>query len=166
MPTIESARLAYVRFKKLPVGHVFIIFRYTDGQEVAVSPEAATAERDTFSLMRGFFKTYRLRYFIREPNAFIRQYLEHGRRVTEHLLDLTQDQLQLLREKMQERTSALETNPEWYHTVFNSCVTSITDHLDDVTGRKRILPSVLFIFAPSRLARLQKTRAPHGASKQ
>ena len=37
---IESARLAYVPFRYLPYGHVFIIFRTNSGNEVVISPEA------------------------------------------------------------------------------------------------------------------------------
>ena len=152
--SIESARLAYVRFKKFPAGHVFIIFRFATGKEVAISPEADVKPGMTFSLLRGFLKTYRLRYFTREPQPFIEEYLRNGRQVKETLLSLSPHELERLYNLMRERGAALEANPEWYHTLFNSCATSVIDHLDTIRGKRHLLPGFLFMAVPSSLGRM------------
>ncbi len=151
---IESARLAYVRFKKFPAGHVFIIFRFATGEEVAISPEADVKPGMTFSLLRGFGKTYRLRYFTRAPQPFIEEYVRNGREVKETPLNLSSHELERLYRLMRERAAALEANPEWYHTLCNSCATSVIDHLDEIRGRQHPLPGFLYMAVPSSLGRL------------
>lgn len=153
MQDVESVQVAYVRFKKLPVGHVFFIFRRADGQEVALSAEARP-DSGSFSLLRGFFKAYRLRYYQWDPAALAKKYIEQGRHVIARTLNLTSEERAQLYKNVLERGRELEERSEWYHPVSNSCVNSVVDHLDKIRGRKRHLPAVLLIFMPHRLFQL------------
>lgn len=150
----ERARLAYVRFKKLPVGHIFLIFQDKAGNEIAFSPEAVLRDGVAFSLLRGFFRQYRLRYYDRDPKSLIQEYLENGRQVVECPLDFTPQELAQLYARVRSRATKLEHEPEWYHPICNSCVNNVINLLDDVWGKRRFLPKVLFIFAPTHLGQL------------
>ena len=134
---IDSARLAYVPFKTLPAGHVFIIFRKNTGEEIAISPEPDLKLGMSFSLLRGLRKTYSLRYLVQHPNHFSERYQSEGREVHEYPVNLSGIQLRQLYEKMLARAELLESRSEWYHTLFNSCVTNMIRHIDEIQSKKR-----------------------------
>jgi hypothetical protein len=133
---IVSARLAYAPFKRKPAGHVFVIFRTSVDSEIVISPEADVAIDDKFSLLKGMTKTYPLRYQISTPGQFLQQYKNEGRRVYEYPLDFTNKQLSNIYADMLTRARVLEERSEWYHTIFNSCITNLVRHIDDVQSMK------------------------------
>ena len=149
---VESARLAYAPFKNVPAGHVYVVFRLRSGEEVAVSPEADVQEGEQFSLVRGMKKTYRLRYFIRPAKDMAQRLHADGREVREYPLNLSSEQVSQLYKRMSTRSIFLESTFRWYNTLFNSCVTSITNHLNDVcTGRT--LSKLSLVLLPQRFSK-------------
>ena len=152
---IECARLAYVPFKRMPAGHMFIIFRFKSGEEIAISPEADLKLGMSFSLIRGLRKTYPLRYLVQRPSLFLERYRIEGRKVREYPLDLSDQQLRELYQRILIRTKMLEKQTEWYHTLFNSCITNMIRHIDEVKTKKRTwLSYALLIFVPIHVSKL------------
>jgi hypothetical protein len=148
---VESATLAYAPFKNVPVGHVYIVFRLRSGDEVAISPEAAVDEGDTFSLMRGLGRTYRLRYFSMPAQTMAKKLADAGREAHTYALDLPPNELSDLYASMRARAEALEGTFEWYNTAFNSCITNVTAHLGTV--RHKRLSGVTLLVSPERYCR-------------
>ena len=134
---IESARFVYAPFKRLPSGHVFIVFKCASGTEIAISPEAYVKQGMTFSLLRGLRKTYPLRYLIEPYQVVLQRYEYEGRPVKEYSLRLSSSQLQELYTRMIQRAEILDHESEWYHTFFNSCITNMLRHFDEVRERRR-----------------------------
>ena len=134
---LENARLVYVPFKRIPAGHMFIIFTFTSGEEIAVSPEADLKEDLKFSLLRGMGKTYPLCYRVQHPSIFFDRYRLEGRRAEEYMLRLSTQQLKKLYAAMMTRAHELRQEQEWYHTLVNSCVTNTMNHLDDIQAVRR-----------------------------
>lgn len=151
---LHSAKIVYVRFKKFPAGHLFLIFRFADGQEMVMSPQGRTAPDEDFSLFRGLFKSYPLFYVFQEPESFMEKYRQRGRKVEASPLSLTRDELVHLYQHLHTRAVELQQKTEWYHTLFNSCVTEIVHALDDIRGRRRFLPVFLLMVNPKSLFRL------------
>lgn len=152
---IESARLAYVPFKRMPAGHVFIVFRLHSGEEMAISPEADLKLGMSFSLVRGLRKTYPLRYLVQPPEKFLERYRLEDRNVREYPLNLSTQQLKVLYQKMLDRANSLERQNEWYHTLFNSCVTNMIRHIDEIKAQKRSWLSYgRLILAPIQVSNL------------
>jgi len=153
MIEVKSARLVYAAFKRLPAGHVFVIFQLSSGEDVAISPEADVRPGVTFSLTKGLRKTYSLRYAVERSEDFLEQYELEGRRVREYPLDLSGEQLTNLYIKMLARAEILSNHPEWYHTLFNSCVTNVMNHIDEIKMSERnALRRMLPVLMPRLLA--------------
>ena len=105
---VENARLVYVPFKRLPAGHVFVVFKAYNGEEIAISPEADLKAGMSFSLLRGLRKTYPLRYLVQHPDKFLERYCLEGRNAQEYPLDLSNQQLRTLYQKMLDRADSLK----------------------------------------------------------
>lgn len=149
--SIRSAYIAYVPFRDKPFGHVLIIFVSVGGERIAISPEADVS-MESFSLLRGLTRSYRLRYIIEPWDSHMQRYQKAGRVAEEYALSLSRTQLEALYTAILSRAEMLEKQTEWYHTLFNSCVTNIMDHLDQARSFKRSNLSKVFIAAaPSRL---------------
>jgi len=151
---VESARLAYAPFRKFPNGHVFIVFRFINGEEIGISPEADLKPGMTYSPLRGMRKTYQLRYVAMPLSSFLYRYAQAGRHVREYPLDLPSEDLKKLYTKMIDRTAVLEQRFEWYHTLFNSCVSNVTQHLEDIQGKRSIFVKVILAIMPAHLRRI------------
>jgi hypothetical protein len=146
---IQSARLAYAPFRRIPSGHIFIVFKFENGEEVAISPEADVKQGAPFSLLKGLRKTYSLRYVVNSPGLFFEQYRREGRIIHEYPLEFSNAEIEGLYGKMLQRAARLEERSEWYHTLFNSCITNTARHIDDVKAvRRSWLQQVLIAFAP------------------
>lgn len=152
---IESARLAYVPFKRFPAGHVFIIFCLSSGEEIVISPEADLGPETSFSLMRGLGKSYPLQYQVQQASVFLDKYRLEGRNVKEQRINLNSQQLNHLYQAMLVRADLLQKQTEWYHTLFNSCVTNLMVHLEKARGRRFLLMRFVLPLCPVLLTTAQ-----------
>lgn len=115
------------------LAHTFLTFGFTDGRHVAISAEIRKQSGDRFSPLRGIFKQFELMYVIADERDLI------GLRanVREHPVRLypcvaTKDQARALFVAMLGRANALAKQPEFYHSVRNTCTSNITWHLEQL----------------------------------
>lgn len=128
---IEEVRLLYAPFNNFVSGHVCLVFKFVDGKEVVVSPEAKTRR---FRFVLGFLLFYRMHYRVLEYGTYQSQLAQKKRSSKEIRLPLSNKQMTHLYEHMHERATKLSTRSEIYHVFFNSCVTNTFMHLKQVTN--------------------------------
>jgi hypothetical protein len=82
----------------------------------------------------------------------MQRYRKAGRVAEEYALNLPKPQLEALYAAMLSRAETLEKQAEWYHTLFNSCVTNTIRHIDEIRAEKRSWLSYGgLILAPQRI---------------
>jgi len=115
--------------------HTFVSFEFNSGDFLAISIEARKTKNQTYSIMKGMFKTYPLVYIaaderdvvllranIRKDNVYIYPVkLEKPENAKILLID------------MLETMNNLAVKPKWYNTMFSSCTSSIAKHVNKLS---------------------------------
>jgi len=141
---IKEVRLLYVPFKYFVSGHVSFVFKLINGEEIVISPEAKT---DKFILLLGFTPFYRLHYRIDTFSKFYAEIAQKNRRIHDTKLALDSSEANLLYRHVIDRMNELQEGHVKYHTLFNSCITNVQNHLDQVKPSKI---RFLSLFSPVR----------------
>lgn len=123
---IKEVSLLYAPFRHFVSGHVCLIFKLSDGNEVVLSPEAQTGR---FIPLLGFMPFYKLKYSKLEYSEYIKKYQQTSRIFHSTKLDIEPESALSLYEEMTKRMSCLEEKSEIYHILFNSCITNTFRHL-------------------------------------
>lgn len=151
---IQEIRLFYSPFKYFIAGHVCLIFKMADGREIIISPQAET---ESFSILRGFLRQYRLVYLIQEYAEYKKQLTGIRRRPREVTLKISDTCANKIFNEMQQRALHLNTTKVTYHVIFNSCITNTMAHLRIAKSyRKTIFEFLIYInplFIPSAIMR-------------
>ncbi len=160
---ITEVRLLYAPFRHFVSGHVCLIFKFVDGKEIVISPEAQT---ERFIPLLGFIPFYKLKYSKLEYSEYIQKYKRSSRIFHSTLLEIESESALKLYEEMTERMSKLEENRELYHILVNSCITNTFRHLKqsakfDLT----LVQRVKLHFKPHVLAEIIEMKTPTKAYK-
>lgn len=148
---VEEVRLLYAPFKNFISGHVCLVFKLQDGQEVVISPEARA---DRFIPLLGFLPFYQLKYTHLKYADYITKYESVSGSFHSTSLNIPTDTARLIYEEMLSRVNDLEFKQETYHILLNSCITNTFSHLKTALQFDiSIFQSVLLLFKPELIAK-------------
>jgi len=138
--------------------HTFVTFGFTDGEYIAISIEARFEKNETYSPIKGLFKKYELWYLWATETDVIRFRTNIlNASVQLYPINTTQQTMQDIFVEFAKYTKNLENKPEFYHTLTNTCTSSLAQRIDAVLPNRlgftiaRVLPG----FSDARLYQLQ-----------
>jgi hypothetical protein len=119
------------------IGHILISFGYRerDGARayLAVSVEIRRERGEAFSALAGLYKRYELMYVVGDERDLIRLRADHRHdECFLYPLRATPQQAKALFQDMLARAEQLASEPEFYHTLFNTCTTHVVDHVNHI----------------------------------
>jgi hypothetical protein len=146
---IKEVRLLYAPFRYFVSGHVCLAFKFVDGGDIVISPEAYTKR---FVPLLGFLPYYQLHYTQIKFDEYIEKYQKSSRRFHSIKLDIADHQALKLYENMITRVDDLDKRREPYHILFNSCITNTYKHLSQISDFKLGIKLICIPFRPALLA--------------
>lgn len=129
--------------------HTFLSFGFANGEYLAVSVEIRKERGESFSPLRGLFRSYEITYVLGDERDLIglRANIRKDA-VYLYRINATPVQIKTLLRAMLARAEALRTEPEFYNTLTNSCTSNIVDHVNAIWpgripwGYRVILPAL------------------------
>ena len=116
------------------IAHTLVSFGFDDGQFLVVSVEARLERRQSYSPLRGMFRSYELIFVIGDERDIIRLRTNIRReRVYLHRVRMPRQEVRQLLVDYLARAAELEERPEWYNSVTSNCTTNLFYH-----GRHRV----------------------------
>ena len=119
------------------MAHAFVTFgiqREDSMEYIAISVEIRKEVDETYSPFWGLLKQYELAYVIATETDVIQLRTTHrDEPVYLYPMDVTKDSAQALLTSMLEQAHRLETTPEFYNTVTNSCMSNLAKHVNNVS---------------------------------
>lgn len=113
--------------------HTFLSFEFTGDRFLSVSVEIRKEKGEKFSALKGMLRRYELMYVIGSEEDLIALRSNYRKDdVYLYPLLIGQPAAAELFLSMMERAQALQENPEFYHTVTNTCMTNIVSHINAV----------------------------------
>lgn len=151
---LESAWFVVEPFEGTPsAAHTFLSFGFKGGQYVAISVEVRKEKGESYSPFKALFKQYELMYVIGDEHDLIKLRSNY-RNDTVYLYPI-RTSVNARRDLFLDMVTAanrLAENPEFYHTLWNTCTTRIVDHVDKLFPGK--VPFSFKILFPARADRL------------
>lgn len=129
--------------------HTFVTFEFEDREYIAISAEARKEKNQKYSVIKGILRQYELMYVIADENDLIKLRANHRQGEAVHLypIRVDRDNLKKIFIDTLNRANELNNKPEFYHTLFNSCLTNIVKHARRVIPDK--IPKFRFkVFLP------------------
>lgn len=113
------------------LAHALFSFGFSDGSYIAISPEIRKEIGEDFSPTKGMLREFELMYVVADEEDVIKLRTNY-RNDTVYLypLDATQEFMQEVFVDMIEKVNRLYDEPEFYHTVTNSCSMSLLKHVN------------------------------------
>ncbi|MCH8518751.1 DUF4105 domain-containing protein [Candidatus Gracilibacteria bacterium] len=130
--------------------HTMLSFSFSDGKHIVISAEVRKERGESFSILGGVMNQFELQYVIATEEDVI-QLRTHYRKneVYMYPILLEQDTLQLLFRSMLFRADKLSREPEFYHTFWNNCTTTILQHANALRTEKIAFNRYAFLPAHS-----------------
>jgi hypothetical protein len=129
---LNSAWLGVSTFGGVPgVGHVFASFGFDDGRYLAVSVEARREQGESYGVFAGAFREYELIYIVADELDVIGLRTNVWRDPV-YLYPIVTEPQALRRAFLDAlaRATALDTQPEFYDTLANSCSVNLVRHVN------------------------------------
>jgi hypothetical protein len=123
-------------FGPLPgAAHTFLSFRFGD-EFLAVSVEVRREQGETFSLLEGMFKQFEIMYVLGDERdlVLLRANIRNNP-VYVYPIRATPAEVRSLFLDVLTRVNRLREQPEFYHTLTNTCTTNIVRHMNKLTER-------------------------------
>ncbi len=112
--------------------HTFLTFGFGSGSYVGVSIEIRKETGEKFSALKGVFKQYELMYVVGDERDLIQVRTNYRKdQVYLYPLRFTPEQTRTAFVSLLTRANALREEPEFYHSVWNSCATNAAAHLNE-----------------------------------
>ena len=109
--------------------HTFLSFGFDDGRYLAVSAEIRKERGESFSPWKGMFRNYELMYVFGDERDLVHLRTEHRKdTVYVYPVRASKDVVRSIFLDVLARANALAAQPEFYHSVTNTCTTNIVDH--------------------------------------
>ncbi len=128
--------------------HTFLSFGFADGKYLGVSVEIRKEKGEAFSPFLGLFRQYELIYVLADERDLITLRAKYRNDpVFLYKMRATPEKIRALLHSMLARANQLAVQPEFYHTLNNTCTSNIVDHIDMIApGRipfsyKTLLPA-------------------------
>ena len=116
------------------IAHTLVSFGFDDGQFLVVSVEARLQRWQSYSPLRGIFRTYELIFVIGDERDIIRLRTNIRReRVYLYRVRMPRPEVRQLLVDYLARVEKLEERPEWYNSITSNCTTNLFYH-----GRHRV----------------------------
>ena len=109
--------------------HTMLSFTFKDGRHIVISAEIRKERWESFSVLWGIMNQFELQYVIATEEDVIKLRTHHrNNEVYMYPIVLDNERLQLLFRSMLIRADKLSREPEFYHTFWNNCTTTILQH--------------------------------------
>ena len=133
--------------------HTMLSFTFQDGRHIVISAEIRKERWENFSILWGILNQFELQYVIATEEDVIQLRTHHrNNEVYMYPVILDNERLQLLFRSMLIRADKLSREPEWYHTFWNNCTTTILQHAN--AFRQEKIRAGIFAFLPAHSDRL------------
>lgn len=131
--------------------HTFVSFEFNNGDFLSISIEARKTKEQTYSIWKGFLRTYPLIYIAADERDVIllRANLRKDKVYVYPVKLSKPENARLLLVDMLARMNELTTTkPAWYNTLFANCTSSIVGHINKLSpGRISIFSWQLWLTA-------------------
>jgi hypothetical protein len=115
-------------------GHTMVSFGFDDGQFLVVSIEARLQRGQSYSALRGLYRSYEIIYLIGDESDILALRTNVRReRVYLYRVRLPRQEVRQLLVDYLTRAAELEERPEWYNSFTSNCTTNLFYH-----GRHRV----------------------------
>ena len=113
--------------------HSFLSFGFSDSQYVAVSVEARKEVEENYSLIGGIFKKFELVYIIGDERDLIGlRTVIWNDDVLVYPIKIAKENIKILFVDVLKRAKKLQTEPEFYNTIWSNCTSNLYDHVDKI----------------------------------
>lgn len=131
---IESLWFVVEPFSGFPgAAHTFLSFGFEGGEYLAVSAEIRKEQGESFSPWKGLYRNYELMYVFGDERDLVHLRTAHRKdTVYVYPVRATKEQVRATFVDMLARADALVANPEFYHSVTNTCTTNIAGHANNI----------------------------------
>lgn len=130
--------------------HTFLSFEFENEVFLAITIEARKTKSQTYSTVKGFFRTYPLVYIAADERdvMLVRANIRKDK-VYAYPVKLSKpENARLLLIDVLKRMNDLQVNPEWYNTFWANCTSSIAYHVNRLDpGRVSMLSWQLWLTA-------------------
>lgn len=117
------------------IAHTFLTFGFEDGNHIAISVEIRKEIGEYYSPVAALFRRYELIYVIGDERDLIGMRTEHRKNpVYLFPIKASKEEIQTLFLSMLDKAHELESQPQYYNTLFNTCATNIVQHLNKNFG--------------------------------
>lgn len=131
--------------------HTFVSFEFNNGDFLSISIEARKTKDQTYSIFKGFMRTYPLIYIAADERDVIllRANLRKDKvYVYPVKLSKPENARYLLVDMLTRMNELTTTKPAWYNTLFANCTSSIVGHINKLSpGRISMLSWQLWLTA-------------------
>ena len=140
----DLSQVASVDFLVVPfaswrgVAHVFVSFGFADGEYLAVSVEARREKREPYSPIGGLFRQYEVIYAIGdERDVVAKRAVFQNHPVHLYRLKASPAVARAMLVSMLETATELAGDPQFYHTLTNTCTSNLLVNATDLKNRPR-----------------------------
>lgn len=116
------------------LAHGFVSFELTGDRYVAVSVEARREVGEEYSLLGGLLRRFEVTYVVATEEDVIGLRAERGDTLFLYPSRATPEQARAMFVDMLRRAEHLRTEPEFYNTILNNCMTALRDHVNRLEG--------------------------------
>lgn len=131
--------------------HTFVSFEFNNGDFLSISIEARKTKDQTYSIWKGFMRTYPLIYIAADERdvVLLRANLRKDKvYVYPVKLSKPENARYLLVDMLTRMNELTTTKPAWYNTLFANCTSSIVGHINKLSpGRISMLSWQLWLTA-------------------
>jgi hypothetical protein len=116
------------------VAHTIVTFGFSDGSHVAFSVEARRETDEKYSPWGGMARQYELLHVIAtERDVLGTRVYDRNNTVYLFPLNLTQEELETAFLALATDAEKTRTEPRWYHSLWRSCTTAVTDAINEAS---------------------------------
>lgn len=118
------------------LAHVFLTFGFSDGEHIAISVEIRKERGESFSPLRGLYRHYEIAYVVGDERDLIglRTNIRHDP-VDVFPVRTSPEKARELFISMLRRVDTLGTQPEFYHSLFNTCSSNVLRHVNQLRSQ-------------------------------
>lgn len=111
--------------------HTFVSFRFGEKDFLSISIEVRKEEGESYGVIPAMFKQYEIMYVaVDERDAIQLRTHHHKDDVLIYPVKATADQREAMLLSMLHRMNKLKNEPEYYHTLANTCTSNLVDHVN------------------------------------
>lgn len=116
------------------LAHGFLSFELTGDRFVSVSVEARREADEAYSLLGGLLRRFELTYVVGTEEDVVGLRAVRGDTLFVYPSRAGPEQARALLVDVLERAEHLRSEPEFYHTFLNNCLTNLRDHVNRLEG--------------------------------